>query len=132
VIAVDALPQRTVGRDEGKPAVALVEQLNAAGVKAMSLEDALRESVGKAPPEVLIEPASPHLLALHRVRDDGQHVHFITNTSADACNVVARVHAAGDAWVCWPRTGAIEARTLGADGLSLAVGPYEGVFIVTR
>lgn len=132
VIAVDSLPQKPARWMDGAAIIELANDLRAAGVEALPLEAALERAVDQARPEVELEPAAPQVLALHRVWEDGTGVYFLTNTAAAAREVRARVSAAGDAWLCWPRTGAVEPCAFRPGGIPLALGPYEGVFIVSR
>jgi len=129
VIAVGCLPQRAARSADANAVARLANRLHAAGIEARSLNDTLTQAADKVPPEVWLEPPAPQVLALHRVRDDGLHVYFLSNTSPEACEVTARVPIASGAWVCWPRTGAV-LRAHGADGIPVSLGPYEGVFMV--
>jgi len=131
VISVGCLPTRAARSADAEEFARLEKDLRAAGIEAMSLDKALRVSATKARPEALLEPRCPHVLALHRVRQDGLHVYFFTNTSPQACAVKVRLRAAGEGWLCWPRTGAIEPCALG-QALPLNLQPYEAAFIVAR
>jgi hypothetical protein len=126
VIGVGCLPTKAARSADAEEFARLEKDLRAAGVAAMSLDEALRLSATKA----LLEPRCPHVLALHRVRQDGRHVRLFTNTSPEACAVKVRLHASGAGWLCWPRTGAVAPCKLGPQPLSLDLQPYEAVLVV--
>jgi hypothetical protein len=132
VMAVETLPQTAARSVDTKTVRGLASELRRAGVKPVARETAVAEAVGNARPDIVLEPPSPHVLAVHRVREDGLHIHFLTNTSRDACALTARLAATEEAWFCWPRTGAVESAAVGANGVPVNLAPYEGVFIVSR
>jgi len=130
VITVESLPGKAARSADAGKVARLAEELRAAGVAPLSLDDALAQAAQRASPAIALEPASPQVLALHRVRDDGLHVYFLTNTAPAPCEVTARLSSAGDTCICWPRTGAIESAARGGDHIPLSLGAYEGVFVV--
>ncbi|UCH35240.1 MAG: hypothetical protein JSV65_02495 [Armatimonadota bacterium] len=134
VVCVGTLPEKAARWPDADAAAKLGDDLRGAGVEALSLEDALAQAADRVGAEVMLEPQSPQVLVLHRVRDDGLHVYFLTNTSGDALDLTARFATvtAGDAWLYRPRTGAIEpCMPSAADGFALTLDPYEGAFIVS-
>jgi hypothetical protein len=130
VIGIECLPAQSA-RAMGEGVVeALAQGLRSAGVEPMTLQQALAQVAGKVTSEIVIEPPSPQILALHRIREDGLHVYFLTNTSPNACDLTVHVPAAGRISVCRPRTGEIAPASADATRMPLALGPYEGVFVV--
>jgi hypothetical protein len=132
VIAVETLPRMAARSVDSKAIRTLSGRLRHAGVKALTRENAVAAAMAKARPDIALDPPSPQVLVVHRVRDDGLHVYFLSNTSREACAMTVQVPMSGDAWLCWPRTGAIEPRSIDADGVAVNLGPYEGVFLVGR
>jgi hypothetical protein len=132
VITVESLPGKAARSADAGEVARLAEELRAAGVAPLSLDHALAQAAQRASPEIALEPASPQVLALHRVRDDGLHLYFLTNTAPAPCEVTARLSTSGDTWICWPRTGAIESAPRRGDHIPLSLGAYEGVFVVAR
>jgi hypothetical protein len=129
VIAAGCLPQKAARSMDASAFERLARHLHALGIDALSLDEALSKAASQVRPEASLKPPAPQVLALHRVRDDGLHVYFLTNTSPEACDVTAHVPVAGGAWICWPRTGTV-APAAENDGIPLPLGPYEGAFII--
>jgi len=132
VIAAETLPRMAARSVDAKAIRTLSGKLRRAGVKPLTRENSVAEAVARVRPDIVLEPPSPQVLVAHRVREDGLDVYLLTNTSRDACALTVRLPVTGDAWLCWPRTRAVEDQAVDADGLPVNLGPYEGVLIVSR
>jgi hypothetical protein len=132
VIALEELPAEAAERGKDASLRRDVSALKRAGAivaaDGAQVVAAIRQHLQ---PDVVLEPQSPAVLALHR-RGNGSDVYFLTNTTSAPLEFSARLGAAGRASIWRPLTGAIEETIDSSGPLRISLGPYEGLFIFVR